>query len=257
MDLELGGRRALVTGGSKGIGLACAQSLAREGCEIVLAARNAAALETVAAQVRASHAVRVDTIAADLSRGEERERLFAEAGEIDILVNNAGAIPGGSLFDIDMARWEEAWSLKVMGYIHTTRLALAAMKQRGAGGVIVNVIGLAGRAPRWEYVCGSTGNAALMAFTEAVGARSVDFGVRVFGINPTATRTDRIVSVSRQRAEAAFGDAERWRETIGRLPFGRLCEPEEVADVVTMLASPRAGYLSGTVVDIDGGAAHS
>lgn len=255
MDLELAGRRALVTGGSKGIGLACAASLAREGCAIVLAARDATALAAAAEQVRAAHGVRVETIAADLSRGEERERLFAEAGDIDILVNNAGAIPGGSLFDVDMARWQEAWSLKVMGYIHATQLALSAMQRRGRG-VIVNVIGLAGRQPRWNYVCGSTGNAALIAFTEAVGAKSVDFGVRVLGVNPTATRTDRIVSVSRQRAQAAFGDAERWRETIGRLPFERLCEPEEVADIVAMLASPRAGYVSGTVVDIDGGASN-
>ena len=255
MDLGLSGRRALITGGSKGIGLACAESLAREGCEIVLCARDAAALDTAAASLRAAHGARVDTIAADLSRGEERERLHEAAGPIDILVINAGSIPGGSLLDLDMDRWQDAWSLKVMGYIHMTQLALAAMQQRG-GGVIVNVIGLAGRQPRWAYVCGSAGNAALIAFTEAVGAKSVDFGVRVLGVNPTATRTDRIVSVSRQRAASAYDDPERWRETIGRLPFDRLCEPSEVADIVTMLASSRAAYLSGVVVDIDGGASH-
>ncbi|HSP25516.1 MAG TPA: short-chain dehydrogenase/reductase, partial [Saliniramus sp.] len=193
MDLELTGRRVLISGGSKGIGLACAESFAAEGADIVLSARDPARLEEAVSALRARHQVQVTAIAADLSQGSERERLAREAGAIDILVNNAGAIPGGSLFDISMERWEEAWSLKVMGYVHMTRLVLEAMRDRKAG-VIVNIIGLAGRQPRWSYICGASGNAALIAFTEAIGAKSVDFGVRVFGINPTATKTDRIMS---------------------------------------------------------------
>ncbi len=99
-------------------------------------------------------------------------------------------------------------------------------------------------------------NAALIAFTEAVGAKSSDWNVRVFGVNPTATRTERIVTVARGRAESALGDPERWREMIANRPFRRLSEPEEVARIVAMLASPAAGYLSGTVVDLDGGPRH-
>lgn len=252
MDLELAGRRVLVTGGSKGIGLACAESFAAEGADIVLSARDPGRLDEAVSGLRARHQVQVTAIAADLSKDVERERLAREAGAIDILVNNAGAIPGGSLFDISMERWAEAWSLKVMGYVHMTKLVLEQMSERHAG-VIVNIIGLAGRQPRWSYVCGASGNAALIAFTEAVGAKSVDFGVRVFGINPTATKTDRIMSVSRQRAATQFGDEERWEEAMGRLPFDRLCEPGEIADIAVMLASPKAGYLSGTVIDVDGG----
>ncbi len=252
MDLELEGRRVLITGGSKGIGLACAESFAAEGAEIVVSARDPARLEAAVAELRSRCQAQVTAIAADLSQASERERLVAEAGPIDILVNNAGAIPGGSLFDISMERWEEAWSLKVMGYIHMTKLVLAGMSERKTG-VIVNIIGLAGRQPRWSYICGASGNAALIAFTEAVGGKSVDFGVRVFGINPTATKTDRIMTISRQWAATRFGDEERWEEAMGRLPFDRLCEPREISDVAVMLASPRGGYVSGTVIDIDGG----
>ena len=147
------------------------------------------------------------------------------------------------------------WQLKVFGYIDLTRLALDGMRARG-GGTIVNVIGDLGRAPRFDYVCGSTANAALIAFTEAVGARSTDWNVRVFGINPSGTRTERVISVARGRATSKFGDPERWQEVLSGLPFDRLAEPAEIASVAVMLTSPLAGYLSGTVVDVDAGLRH-
>ena len=126
------------------------------------------------------------------------------------------------------------------------------MKKRG-GGVIVNIIGIAGAAPRWEYICGSTGNAALIAFTRAAGAKSVDWNVRIFGINPAPTRTDRIESLLRRKAKDKLGDEERCRESVSALPFGRMSEAAEIADVAVVLASPRASYVSGTVIDVDGG----
>ncbi|MBP2295745.1 short-chain dehydrogenase/reductase [Azospirillum rugosum] len=252
MDLELSGKRVLVTGGSKGIGLACAEAFAAEGAVPILVARDAAALEAAAESIRARHGVAAEAVPADLSDGAARERLAATVGDIDVLINNAGAIPGGSILDMDMAAWESSWQLKVFGYIHMTKLFVEAMRGRG-GGTIVNVIGTAGMAPRWDYVCGSTGNAALIAFTQAVGARSVDWNVRVFGVNPSATRTDRATTLYRKRAETRFGDPERWAEALGDLPFGRLAEPSEIAALVALLSAPRVAYLSGTVVDMDGG----
>jgi len=136
--------------------------------------------------------------------------------------------------------------------VHLMQLYLAKMKERG-GGVIVNVIGMAGQAPRWDYICGAGGNAALIALTRAAGARSVDWNVRVLAVNPTSTRTDRIESLMRKKARDQFGDENRWPDALGATPFGRLAEPREVADLVVMLASSRASYISGTVVDIDGG----
>ena len=171
---------------------------------------------------------------------------------VDILVNNAGAIPGGSLLDLSMERWIESWQLKVFGYVHMTKLALERMKPRQSG-IIVNIIGMAGPAPRWDYIAGSTGNAGLNAFTKAIGSRSVDFGVRVFGINPAATLTDRIMTISRQRARSTYGDESRWEETLGDLPFGRIKKPEEVAALAVMCCAPQVEYLSGCMIDMDGG----
>lgn len=120
-------------------------------------------------------------------------------------------------------------------------------------GVIVNVIGFAGAAPKYDYLCGSTANAALIAFTRAVGAHSAMQGVRVLGVNPGPTKTERLAKLYRERAAAKFGDAERWGELVSHLPFGRPALPEEMADLVVYLASARASYLSGVVVDADGG----
>lgn len=252
MDLGLSGRRVLITGGSKGIGLACAHAFAAEGCDLVLAARDSAALDAAAGEVRARAQVRVEVLAADLSRDEERERLHAFAPEVDVLVNNAGAIPSGRLQDIPMARWREAWDLKVLGYVHMTQLYLPGMEARRAG-VVLNVIGMAGRAPRAGYICGGAGNAALIAFTQAVGAAAQESGVRVLGINPAVTRTERMERQARIRAKLEFGDEERWAETLRNLPFKRPIAPGEIAELAVFLASPRAAYLNGTVVDVDGG----
>jgi 3-oxoacyl-[acyl-carrier protein] reductase len=173
-------------------------------------------------------------------------------GEVDILVNNAGAIPGGSLHDITEERWRQAWELKLYSYINLTRAYLPRMEQRGSG-VIVNIIGMAGAAPRYEYICGSTANAALMAFTQGIGGASVHHGVRVLGINPSPTRSDRMQGMLSQQAQTKLGDANRWMELTRKLPFGRLAEPDEIAHLAVFCASPLCGYLSGTVLNVDGG----
>jgi 3-oxoacyl-[acyl-carrier protein] reductase len=257
MDLGLGGKRVLITGGSKGIGLSCAEAFAAEGCEIILSARNPETLAAAAGIVRQRHPARIEVFPADLSRMEERQRLFAAHGNVDILVNNAGAIPGGTLLDISMERWLEAWSLKVMGYIHMTQLYLGAMKGRfektGERGVIMNIVGMAARTPRWDYICGATGNAALNAFTCAVGGKANELGVRVLGINPGATRTDRIIQLSKSRAKTNFGDESRWEEMLSTLPLGRPAEPEEVAALTVTLCSDKVAYVSGTMIDVDAG----
>lgn len=252
MDMQLAGKRVLITGGSKGIGLACAQAFAAEGCDLVLVGRDAATLGAAADTVRGAAQVRVETLAADLSRPEERERLHAAFPQVDILVNNAGAIPAGRLQDIPFARWQQAWDLKVLGYVHMCQMYYAGMEAKGAG-VILNIIGMAGRAPRMGYICGGAGNAALIAFTSALGGAAQASGVRVLGINPSATRTERMETQARVNAQLKFGDPERWAETLTGLPYGRAIEAAEIADLSVFLASPRAAYVNGTVVDVDGG----
>ena len=126
------------------------------------------------------------------------------------------------------------------------------MKDQQAG-TIVNIIGMAGRAPRYDYICGGTGNAALIAFTSAIGGEASKFGVRVFGINPALTETDRVKTLLKARAKTAFGDESRWQELMAGLPYDRLITAGEIGRTAAFLASPACGYVGGTVLDVDGG----
>lgn len=253
MDLHLAGKRVLVTGASKGIGRAAALLLAEEGCDLVLVSRDPAALAAAADAARARRQVSVQAIPADLSRQEEVERVAAEAGPLDVLVNNAGAIPPGGLLAVGDAAWRAAWDLKVFGYIGLTRALYPRLKERG--GVVVNVIGAAGERFDPDYVAGSTGNAALMAFTRSLGKAAPKDGMRVVGINPGPVGTDRMEMLLRARAARDLGDPERWREYHQHMAFGRPAAPEEIANAVAFLASSRSGYTSGTILTIDGAGA--
>ncbi len=251
MDLGLAGRRALITGGSKGIGRASAEALAQEGCDIVLVSRDPATLATAAEGVRARRQVRVETIAADLSRQEDVERVAGAAGRVDILVNNAGAIPPGNLLAVDNDSWRAAWDLKVFGFIGLSRALYPVLKE--TGGVVVNVIGSAGETFDPGYIAGSAGNAALMAFTRTLGRFAHKDGVRAVGINPGPIATERLERLLRHRAETELGDAGRWMELCASMPYARPGKPEEIADAVAFLASPRSAYTNGTILTINGG----
>jgi NAD(P)-dependent dehydrogenase (short-subunit alcohol dehydrogenase family) len=251
MDLNLHGRKALITGGSRGIGLAIARALVQEGCAIRLASRDAESLDR-ASQTLVAIGGEVSTHVFDLTRTDDQSRLGEVADDVDILVNNAGAIPRGDLIAIDDSRWRDAWDLKVFGYINLTRAIYRRMKGRRSG-VIINVIGVGGERPTSAYIAGSAGNAALMAFTCALGGESVDHGVRVLGVNPGLVETDRMRDLLLRDAEVQLGDASRWRELTASRPFGRAARPEEIADVVAFMASSRASYMSGTIVTVDGG----
>lgn len=254
MDLDLAGKSVLITGASKGIGLACARAFALEGCNLHLVARSAERLDVARKEVLSVAGVSVSTYPADLASPAAVQSIVAECSEVDILVNNAGGIPGGSIEDIDGPSWREGWNLKLFGYIDATREMLSYMYGRNAG-VIVNIIGTGGVMHSYEYAPGSTGNAALMAFTNAVGSRSVDRGVRVVGVNPGAVDTDRYHQiVDAAIAKSDDSATQAWQHYLtGDLPFGRPGRPEEIADLVVFLASARASYISGTVVNIDGG----
>jgi len=257
MDLNLSGRRALVTGASKGIGFASAKLLAQEGCDVVLVSRTKPDLERAKAEIEAAAPkARVEVAAHDLSKDDAVLTLAERFGEVtDILVNNAGAIPGGTLADIGQARWRDAWELKLFGYIGMTRAFHAKMAARKRG-VIVNVIGAAGERVSASYIAGSTANAGLMAFTRALGGASPANGVRVVGINPGPVSTGRLETLQRGRAKSLLGDPERWREMLADLPFGRAAAPEEIAAMVAFLASDLSAYTTGTIVTIDGGSSH-
>ena len=245
MELNLKGKRVLVTGASKGIGRACVEMLAAEGCTVLGVSRSI--LPGPGAK------------AADLSLRGAAEEVAAWAGDLDILVNNAGAIPGGDLLKVDEDTWRKAWDLKVFGYINLTRAVYARMKSKAQApsspcrGVIVNVIGAAGEKMNAAYIAGSAANASLMAFTRALGGASHADGIRVLGINPGPVATDRLISLHKQMAQTKLGDASRYEELFKEMSFGRPATSEEIASAVAFLASERSAYTSGCILTIDGG----
>ena len=208
-------------------------------------------MEAAKAAIEAAHRVRVSVHQADLSSPAAMEALADAAGETDILVNNAGNIPAGSLEVVTDDALRRGFELKVFGYITLARAFYRRMK--GRDGVIVNVIGNSGENWDASYFAGSTGNAALMSFTKAVGGASLNDGVRVVGVNPGPVATARMVKIMKRKAIDMLGDEGRWEELFARYPGGRPASAAEVADLVSFLASPRAAYITGTVVTIDGG----
>ena len=254
MDLDLKGKRVLVTGGSKGIGKASAQVLAQEGCEVLIASRDAHTLQAAAKDIQAATGAEVKWKAVDLSQRGAAEELAAWAGELDILVNNAGAIPGGDLLTLDEDTWRRAWDLKVFGYINLCRAVYRTMKAKRRG-VIVNVLGAAGEKLNAAYIAGSTANAGLMAFTRALGGVSHKDGIRVLGVSPGPVATDRLVSLYKQQAAIKLGDEKRYQELFAGMAFSRPARPEEIAWTVAFAASERSSYTTGVYITVDGGSA--
>jgi NAD(P)-dependent dehydrogenase (short-subunit alcohol dehydrogenase family) len=252
MDLHLSGKRVLITGASKGIGAAAAEAFAEEGCHLRLAARSGDRLKASAERLRSAHQIDATAHVVDLRKREDVTRLAREASDIDILVNNAGDIPGGSIDKIDEATWRHAWELKVFGYVNLTRLVYAQMKERG-GGVILNDIGAAGEKFDANYICGTSGNAALIAFTRALGSKSLADNIRVVGINPGPVGTERHVTLLKTRAKHQFGDENRYKELQKGLPLGRPAHAREIGDLMAFMASDRSGYTSGVIFTVDGG----
>jgi NAD(P)-dependent dehydrogenase (short-subunit alcohol dehydrogenase family) len=257
MELELRDRVALVTGASKGIGRAIALALASEGARVALCARDPARLEFAAAEIRTKTGAAVCSLPADLSTLDGVRRAVETAhghfGRIDILVNNAGAIRAGDFLTIQDEQWTEDWNLKLLGYIRMARAVFPIMQGQG-GGRIINVIGAAARNPSPTYLVGGAANAALVNFTKGLADLGARWNILVSAVSPAATRTERWESLLRKQAEAEGKTIEEARtEKEGAYPLGRIALPEDIADLVCFLASPRASFLTGICITVDGG----
>jgi len=259
MTRGLSGRRALVTGGSAGIGLATAHRLASEGVHLALVARGEARLAEARAQVAETHGVDVVQIVADLSLPDTPGRVVEQAadalGGIDILVNNAGSSPFGDLESVSDRDWMSSIDLKLMGYVRCTRAAFAVMKE-GGGGVIVNVVGMAGRSASPAYVLGSL-NAALLHFTKSAAELGGPHGIRVMAVNPGLTTTDRMEEAIEVWAKDAGMTNEEFRTAYltERVPVGRFTTPEDVAEAIAYLCSDAAAPVTGSAIQLDGASA--
>ena len=258
MDLGLEGKRALVTGGSRGIGRATALGLSREGARVAIAARERGALDEAAAEIEARAGRRPLVIQADCTRPGDVAGMVQGAaaglGGIDVLVNSVGAAKGGHFLELSEEDWEESLASKLMGEIRCCREALPLLRAGGSG-VIVNVIGHRGKQPEGRALPAGVTNAGLINFTVGLAQEEARHGVRVVGVNPGPVDTRRIHGVFETEARLlgipVAAARERW---LAHVPLGRVARPEEVADVIVFLASDRAGFVSGTVVQVDGAA---
>jgi len=257
MDLKLEGKRALVTGGSLGIGRAIATELAAEGVAVAINARNGDRLTAVAKEIARATGGRVVAVAGDLERAEEPDRVVAEArralGGIDILVNNAGASPAGRLQDLTDEAWRHCIDLKLMGYVRCARAATPEMTQRRWGRV-VNVNGRSGHQPRSWYMSGGAVNAAILNFTKALAEEMAPHNVLVNAINPGPIQTPRWDSHMEQGAASLDATADEVRRRmIESVPLGRVGTPEECSGIVAFLCSDRASFIHGSFINVDGG----
>lgn len=256
MELGLSGKTALITGASQGIGEAIAEALGKEGCHLVLAARSLSKLEHLADRISGQFEGRVQIIAIDLTGPDACDALMQQAGTIDILVNNAGAIPAGALGDVTGDVMQRAIGLKLFAYKRLAELAFEQMRIN-RNGVILNVIGTAGERARAAYALGSMVNASLIAMTRALGLQASSHGVRVVGLHPGATLTERKLEQLKQRATDQFGEEEQWPALAAQYPLGRLAKAEEIAVCAAFLCSTAASYVNATCLTVDGGATDS
>jgi 3-oxoacyl-[acyl-carrier protein] reductase len=247
---------AFVTGASKGIGRATAIELAREGCDVAITARGRELLEKTAQEIANETGRRILPMTGDMSVTEDVDRTVSEAidrlGRIDVLVTCAGSSPGGLLEDLTEEQWFTSLNLKFMGYVRTCRRVIPHMKERG-GGSIVLVVGNDGLKPSyWEMTAG-VANAADINFASSLAEQYGPLGIRVNTVNPGPVNTDRWDLLEKAFARDKGVDQERAHALAeGSIPLGRIAEPEEVANVVAFLASPRASFVNGAHIPIDG-----
>ncbi len=257
MDLGLRGKVALITGGSKGIGRAVATGLAREGARVAICARRPELLERAANEIAQATRAEVLPVPGDMSKPGDADRVVAAVvsrfGRIDILVNNAGAAPGGVLLNLTEEDWALAMQLKFLGYVRCCKAVVPHMLKQG-GGRIVSIVGNDGVKPAYWELTASAANAAGLAAIQALAEQYGKHNIRINAINPGPVSTERWDGLVRAYArDKDLPLDEAARRGVASIPLGRICTPEEVADVAVFVASDRASFMNGASITLDGG----
>ena len=256
MDLGLEGATALVTGASKGIGFACAQLLAEEGCAVAINARDPERLTAAAESLAGESGRTVVALPGDMSSPDDSERVAREAieqlGALDVLITCAGSSPGGLIEELTEEHWAVSLGLKFLGYVRSCKAVLPHMRERGRGSIVL-VVGNDGLKPSYWEVTAGAANAADINFAASMAEQYGRYGVRVNTVNPGPVNTDRWDGLEKAFARDKGVDQARAHElAVSSIPLGRICEAEEVANLVVFLASPRASFINGAHVPIDG-----
>jgi 3-oxoacyl-[acyl-carrier protein] reductase len=257
MDLALTGKKAIVTGGSEGIGKAIARTLAGEGVDVAICARRKEPLEAAAAEIAKETGRKIFAITADLTNPADAESFIKKAhaalGRIDILVNNAGSAPGGVIEHLSEDDWARALQLKFMGYVRCMKHVLPIM-QKQKKGRIVNLIGNDGvKVSYWEIAPGAA-NAAGQNLTKSLASQYGKDNISFVAVNPGPVRTERwagLVKAMARDMKLSYEEADKLAPAS--IPLGRIAESEEVANLVAYLASDLAFFVNGTMIEIDGG----
>jgi len=257
MDLAMTGKKAIVTGASEGIGKAITRSLAREGADVAICARRKEPLERTAAEIAKATGRNIIPITADLTKPGDAENFIKQAhaalGRIDILVNNAGSAPGGVIEHLSEEDWAGALQLKFMGYVRCMKHVLPIMQKQQKGRV-VNLIGNDGvKVSYWEIAPGAA-NAAGQNLTLSLASQYGKDNISFVAVNPGPVRTERwtgLVKAMARDMNMSFEAADKLAPAS--IPLGRIAESEEVANLVTYLASDLAFFINGTMIEIDGG----
>jgi 3-oxoacyl-[acyl-carrier protein] reductase len=257
MNLQLTDRVALVAAASRGLGRAIAQALADEGATVAIAARHREALDETAHQIAGASGRRVLPVVADVTIPEDVERLVAtverELGCVDVLVNNAGGPRPGVFTDMRDEDWLGAIELNLMSTIRLTRLVLPGMRRR-RWGRIINMTGVAVKQPMDNLILSNTARTGVVAMAKTLAGQVAAEGITVNNVCPGYMLTDRVRQLAAATAERFGGTSDEviaeWQQAI---PAGRLGRPEELAALVTFLASEQAAYLTGTTIQMDGG----
>ncbi len=252
MDLRLRDKVVVVTGASRGIGRAIAETLAAEGARLVVAARSREQLEEVA-KACATEAL---IVATDLREKDAPQKMIEAAvarfGRIDAVVNNAGATKRGDFLKLTESEWEDGFALKFFGTVRCCRAAWTSLQE--SSGSIVNIVGVGGRTGSSEFAIGGSVNSALLNLTKALAHRGIQDGIQVNAVNPGSIATGRLKTRIQAFADAhGIGAEEAARSMAERLGVARFGEPSEIARVVAFLVSPAASYCQGSIVDVDGG----
>jgi NAD(P)-dependent dehydrogenase (short-subunit alcohol dehydrogenase family) len=251
MELGLGGKIVLITGGSKGIGLACAQSFAAEGAKIAICARGREGIDAALAELPGAVGFAADLTDAAAAAAMLRA-VEAELGPVDVLVNSAGAAKRSPPDELTPAFYRQAMDAKFFAYINVIDPLVKLMAERKSG-VIINVIGAGGKIASPVHLAGGAANAALMLVTAGMGNAYAGQGIRVVGINPGLTETGRVAEGVRSDAKLGGITVEEARaRAIARIPLGRMAAPEEIADTAVFLASEKASYITGITLTMDG-----